>query len=215
MEGFAAISGTVAWRGLSELGTAESYRPGEVLLHQGEPGDRVLLLLAGRVKVSLVDKAGNGILLAIRGPGEVLGEIAMIDGQNRSATVSAMDVCDVRALPAERFVTRLDELGLRDELVKFTLGRLRESEALCLELATLPAGPRIVRGLVRLAVPTVKGARTVDIGLNQTEFGEAIGLSRASVAGKLAELRDAGLVTTRRGRIIITDLPRLQGLTGE
>ncbi|WP_165495342.1 Crp/Fnr family transcriptional regulator [Actinomadura roseirufa] len=215
MDGFAAVAGEENWWRLVSLGKIGAYDPGDVLIRQGETGTEVFLLLAGRVKVSLVDEFGNSILLAVRGPGQVLGDITLIDGERRSATVSAIDVCRVSVVPQGPFTARLCELGLKDALVRFAVRRLRESEELRLELATLKAGPRIVRGLLRLGVQAVPGDRTVDIGLSQAEFGEALGLSRASVADKFAELRAAGLVSTGRERIVITDLPGLRALTVE
>lgn len=211
MDGFGATIEPRAWRDLTALGQPVVFGPGAVLMRQGDVADQVLLLTAGRVKVSLVDAEGHSMLLAVRGPGQVLGDITIIDGARRSATVSAIDLCEVSAVPRETFLAGLHAMGLHDELVRFAMWRLRESEVLRLELATLKAGPRVVRGLLRLAVAT-PGTNTVDIGISQAEFGEAIGLSRASVADKLAELRSAGLVNTGRERIIITDLPGLRSL---
>lgn len=215
MDGFGSVAGSRAWEKLTSLGVPVSYQPGQVLMRQGERTEKIQLLLAGRVKVSLADSAGRSLLLAIRGPGEVLGEIALIDGRTHSATVEALDGCQIRMVAMGTFLTTLRDLGLERTLVCFSIQRLRESEARRLELATLQAGPRVVRGLLHLAVPAVPGDRTVDIGLSQTELGEAIGLSRASVSGKLAELRSAGIVMTRRGRIVITDLARLRDLASE
>ncbi|TDC90230.1 Crp/Fnr family transcriptional regulator [Actinomadura sp. 7K507] len=210
MDGFGAIIGPPAWRELTALGRPGTYEPGEILMRQGDIADQVLLLVAGRVKVSLVDAEGHSMLLAVRGPGQVLGDITVIDGARRSATVSAIDECEVSAVSRDSFLRALQAMGLHNELVRFAMRLFRESEELRLELATLKAGPRVVRGLLRLAVSTSREVKSIDIGLSQAEFGEAIGLSRASVADKLAELRSAGLVNTKRERIIITDLPGLR-----
>lgn len=210
MDGFGATIEPRAWRELTGLGLPLVFGPGDVLMRQGDVADRVLLLTAGRVKVSLVDAEGHSMLLAVRGPGQVLGDITVIDGARRSATVSAIDECEASAVPREPFLAALHAMGLHGDLVRFAMRLLRESEVLRLELATLKAGPRVLRGLLRLAVAATPDANTVDIGLSQAEFGEAIGLSRASVADKLAELRSVGLVSTRRERIVITDLPGLR-----
>ncbi|WP_405143064.1 Crp/Fnr family transcriptional regulator [Sphaerisporangium sp. NBC_01403] len=222
MEGFAAVVGPDVWTRLARLGTAEVYHPGETLLRQGETADRVLLLTGGRVKVSLVDSAGNAILLAIRGPGQVLGEIALLDGASRSATVTAIDTCEARSVAIDPFVRHIRSLGLEADLIRFAVRRVRESEEVRLELATLSAGERVIRALMRLAVPSAppdaaEGAadRALDIGLDQTELGQAIGLSRASISGKLAELRAEGVISTYRGRIVINDLTRLRKLASE
>jgi CRP/FNR family transcriptional regulator, cyclic AMP receptor protein len=202
------------WARFARLGSPRVYGCGQILLRQGETMDQILILLGGRVKVSLVDPDGNALLLAIRGPGEVLGEIALLDGAARSATVTAIDPCEVRAVAAEPFLSLLREMGLEGELVRCAVRRFRQSEEVRLELATMSASERVVRGLLRLAVPGSPDTSSIDIGLDQTEFGQAVGLSRGSVADKLAELRVEGLISTHRGRIIVNDLDRLRKLTG-
>ncbi|WP_233358893.1 Crp/Fnr family transcriptional regulator [Thermomonospora amylolytica] len=215
MRGLAAELPTGVWDEFCRLGIAQNADPGRILLRQGETADHVVVLLSGRVKITLVDRDGRAIVLAVRGPGEVLGEIAVLDGATRSASVTAIDPCRVRVVPVPVFLQKLRLLNVEDVLVRHTLRRLRESEQLRLELATLPARQRVHRALVRLAVPAVAGAGPVDIGLTQAEFGEAVGLKRSSVASMLAEFRDAGLISTRRGRIVVVDMPRLCALPVE
>lgn len=201
------------WERLLAAGTGRKFRPGEVLLRQGDTASHVLLLVTGRVKVELA-LSNREMLLAVRGPGELLGEIAVLggDGDHRSSTVTALDPCFTRVLAADRFRALIRQAGLETELLRFAMGRIREGEAWRAEIAVLPAKLRVVRALVRLAVP--EGAGPVDVGLGQAEIGQAIGLSRSMVAAELAWLREQGLVVTARRRIIIADLPRLRALAG-
>jgi CRP-like cAMP-binding protein len=92
------------------------------------------------------------------------------------------------------------------DLLRRAMRRLREGEEWRAETAALPAGPRVVRALLRLAVPSG------EVGLGQSEIGQAVGLSRGVVAAELARLRDLGAVSTERGRTVITDLPLLQAV---
>ena len=78
------------------------------------------------------------------------------------------------------------------------------------EIAALPAGPRLVRTLLRLAAPGP--AAPIDVGLDQTELGQAAGLARSTIAVELARLRAQGIVATSRRRITITDIARLRTL---
>lgn len=153
---------------------------------------------------------GSVLVLAVRGPGEILGDISVLGGEGRSATVIAVDPCETRMIPAERFVRLVRSLGLESELLRHAMSRIREGEAWRAELAALPAGPRIVRTLLRLAAPAP--AMPIDVGLDQTELGHASGLARSTVAAELARLREQGLVATSRRRIVITDLSRLRAL---
>ncbi|TYK53357.1 Crp/Fnr family transcriptional regulator [Actinomadura decatromicini] len=198
------------WELLVAEGTPRRCRAGEVLLRQGDPASHVLLLMSGRVKALLTLPDGEVLLLAVRGPGELLGEVGVLGGDGRSATVVAIDPCAVRSLSADRFRALLRESGAEEELLRRAMRRLREGEEWRAETAALPAGPRVVRALLRLAVPSE--GDMVDVGLGQTQIGQAVGLSRGVVAGELARLRALGVVTTQRGRTVITDLPRLRAL---
>ncbi|MBO0802138.1 MAG: Crp/Fnr family transcriptional regulator [Nocardiopsaceae bacterium] len=183
------------------------YEPGRVMLRQGEPPTHVLALVAGRVKVFRTSCDGSILILGVRGPGEVLGEISILGGADRSATVVAVDLCEVRVVPAERFLFLVRSLGLQPQLLRHAMTRIREGEEWRAEIATLPAGPRLARTLLRLALPGPDGQ--ADIGLDQAELGLAVGLSRSTVAVELARLREQGIIATSRRRIVITDRAQL------
>ncbi|WP_245667385.1 Crp/Fnr family transcriptional regulator [Actinomadura macra] len=203
------VSGRV-WERLVSAGSERRFGAGEVVLRQGDPPTHVLLLVSGRVKVSLTLPKGEVLLLAVRGPGELLGEMAVLGEDDRSATVVAVDACVARVVTAERFRLLTQSAGVRDELLRRALRRIREGETWRAETAALPAGPRVARALVRLAVAAT--GDPVDVGLGQTEIGQAVGLSRSVVAAELARLRERGLVMTARRRIVIVDLPGLRAL---
>jgi CRP/FNR family cyclic AMP-dependent transcriptional regulator len=95
-------------------------------------------------------------------------------------------------------------------LLRAAMRRLREGEIWRAETAVLPAGPRVIRALVRLAVPGEQDP--VEVGLGQAEIGQAVGLSRAVVAAELGRLREQGVIETGHRRITITDMPRLRSL---
>jgi CRP-like cAMP-binding protein len=198
------------WERLHAAGHERRFEAGEVVLRQGDPASHVMLLVSGRVKVSLAMPDGEVLLLAVRGVGELLGEIAVLGGDERSATVVTIEPCVMRVLPADRFQALVRSAGLEAELLRRAMRRIREGEAWRAETAALPAGPRVVRALARLAVPGSGGP--VDVGLGQSEIGQAVGLSRSVVAAELAKLRDQGIVRTARRRIIITDPARLRAL---
>jgi CRP/FNR family transcriptional regulator, cyclic AMP receptor protein len=196
---------------LVEEGTERCFRVDEIVLRQGDPPSHVLLLISGRVKVLLTMPDGAVLLLAVRGSGELLGEIAVLGGEGRSATVVAIEPCVMRMMNADRFRVLLRSSGFEADLLRRAMRRIREGEAWRAETAALPAGPRVVRALVRLAVPRA-GGTPVEVGLDQTEIGQAVGLSRSMVAAELKKLRDLGMVSTGRRRVVITDPARLRDL---
>lgn len=199
-----------AWARLVSAGGVRHHEPSAVLLRQGDPATHVLMLVIGRVKVLRTSPDGDILVLAVRRPGEILGDISVLGGEDRSATVIAVDPCETRYIPADRFLRLVGSLGLESELLRHAMGRIREGEVWRAEIAALPAGPRLVRTLLRLAAPGP--AMPIDVGLDQTELGQAAGLARSTIAVELARLRDQGIVATRRRRIIITDLGRLRTL---
>lgn len=208
-DGLAAIVPAATWAALAEAGVPKSFAAGATLLRQGDRVDHVLVILAGRTKVWRVEPDGSTLVLAVRGPGEVLGEIGLLDGADRSATVTAIDECRTRVVAREAFAELVRALELGDDLLKHVVRRLREGEDLRAELATLPSGVRVARGLLRLAgwraADADPGTGQIDIGLDQTDVGQAVGLHRATVAEELRKLRDRHIVATSRSRILILD----------
>ncbi|GAA0962897.1 Crp/Fnr family transcriptional regulator [Actinocorallia libanotica] len=200
------------WELLASAGTEVGYGAGESILRQGDPPTHVSVLLSGRVKVLTGSADGTVLLLAVRGPGELLGSMGVIGRHGRSASVVALEPCVTRVLGADRFRALIREHGLEEALLRRTMRRILEGEAWRAELAALPAGPRVARALERLAAPGADGLP--EVCLDQTEIGQAVGLSRSMVAAALARFRKLGLVRTERRKIVIPDLPGLRTLAG-
>src|SRR5215471_4857269 len=81
------------WDALVARGSPRSYRRNEVLVSEGSPATHVIVLLGGRVKVTRYEADGTMVLLAIRGQGEIIGEMSALDGGTASATVTALRPC--------------------------------------------------------------------------------------------------------------------------
>jgi CRP/FNR family transcriptional regulator, cyclic AMP receptor protein len=197
-----------AWQALLASGTVRRFEQGEVMMRQGEPGSYVFLLVAGRVKVARVDADGNELLLAVRAVADIVGELAVLGGQMRSATVTALVPCVTYVLSAAAFLRIVRERRVEEILLHYLIARQRESDDARAELAGLNALQRVGRVLLRFAA--VVGGEQPDLGLSQEELAAAVGLSRASVAAALATLRQRGLVATRRRSLVIRDHARLR-----
>jgi CRP/FNR family cyclic AMP-dependent transcriptional regulator len=185
-------------------------------MRQGDHGGHVLVLTAGRVKVSRAERDGSVMLLAVRGPGQVLGEVSVLDESPRSATVTALDQCRTYLVSATRFRSMIGTFGLQDLILRHMVTMIREGEVIRAELAELPAAQRVIRALVRLGTAAAADGQPngVDLGLSQDDLAAAVGLSRSAVAAELAGLRSLGLVVTGRQRLRIRDLARLRMLSG-
>jgi CRP/FNR family transcriptional regulator, cyclic AMP receptor protein len=204
-EGLGAKIPPEAWHALLVNGSPRQYRGGEVLVRQGEPGRYVLALTSGLVKVTRVEPDGHELVLAVRGRGEIIGEITYLDSQERSATVTAIVGCLTYMVPEARFRRIVGEFNMGDAILRHVTARLRESEDIRLELSSLAPRRRIARMLLRFRVGEY-------CALSQWDIAKAVGLSRSAVTGELAWLRVHGLVSTGRGRVTITDLARLNDL---
>ena len=115
---------------LEDMGEPGGYAAGEVIFEEGGTADCVLLVRTGRVRVTAVMADGEELLLAERGPGELLGELAGIDGQPRSASVTALDEVRGLVVPLRAFRGFLmDHPRVALALLEMLSRRLRESEA--------------------------------------------------------------------------------------
>ena len=101
--GFLAALDPEQSEALREHGIVRAFRKGQAIFHQGGSSDRVVVLLSGRVKVSSVTEDGKEIVLAFRGPGDLLGELSALDGEPRSASVEAIEPVEALAIPASDF----------------------------------------------------------------------------------------------------------------
>jgi CRP-like cAMP-binding protein len=204
------------WQRLTCLGRKRTYDTGERLIMQGDTDTHVIVLVDGRVKVTYSEEDGTEVLLSIRGPGDVVGERAAIDQGVRSATVTALRPCTTRVLSASDFFTFVDAHDLERPLLRLAVARQREGQLIRVELSTLPVPRRLVRTLLRLGDAMEGGVAggpvALDFGIPQEELARAIGASRSQVAAYLGRLRQEGVVSTGRRRVVIQDRERLRAL---
>jgi CRP/FNR family transcriptional regulator, cyclic AMP receptor protein len=199
---------------LRAAGRAVVWPRGAVLLREGEAGDRAILIERGRVKITVSSCTGSTILLAIRGPGELVGELSSLDGRARSATVTAMSAVSGVAISAGRFRRLLEANGRLSICVLASIvSRLRESDRRRAEFGGHDVRARISHVLVELAeqhgVEARDGSRSRTITITQQELAGAAGASRESVVRALHVLHVRGLVATSRGKVIVLDAEAL------
>ncbi|MFF0523475.1 Crp/Fnr family transcriptional regulator [Actinomadura nitritigenes] len=197
--GFGAQLSDDSWRALVEAGRHLTFHRDEIILRQGSTERHVLLLRSGTVKVVRQEPSGRRVFLAVRGPGEALGELAALDEErSRSATVIGMADGSLSVLAASRFQGLIDRLGLQGMVSRHLLARFCEAEELRAELLELASSQRLARCLLRIAQTC--GPR---IALTQDELTQAVGLSRSAIAAELAALRRQGILETNYGALVI------------
>lgn len=215
--GIRALVPDGVWAALASEGAGRRYETGEVLVAQGYPGARVIVLLEGRVKATRSEPDGTELLLGIRDAGEIIGEMSALGGV-ASATVTALRPCSTRILSAGAFLDFVRGRDLTLAMLRHAAARRRESEQIRVELTTLPVSRRLIRTLLRLmdAIGTPAGdAVAVDLGMPQEELARAIGASRSQLAASMARLRRDGILSTERRRVVIRHPARLRALDAE
>lgn len=190
-----------------------SWPAGATLFHEGDEADHVLVLTSGLVKAVAVSDDGQTTALALRGSGEVLGELAAVDGGTRSASVVAIEDVEALSIPIGAFRDLLrDQPGAALALLAGVADRLRDASRRQAEFGTLDATARVARVLSELGdaygEPVADGLR---IGLvSQDELASLCGASREAVARALRTLRSGDLVRTGRRTVTISDVDRLR-----
>jgi CRP-like cAMP-binding protein len=194
---------------LREHGGARRYRRGEALFSEGDIADRVFMLESGWVIVRSAAANGDDVVLGLRGPGEILGELSILDGKPRSATAIAVADLEAVVTPAEHLIRTLErDPAANRELLIVIADRLREADRRRLEFATKDALGRIATRLLELAErfgeEVADGVR-IDLPLHQEDLASWCGASRESTVRAMRTLRRLGIVTTARLAVIIHD----------
>jgi CRP/FNR family cyclic AMP-dependent transcriptional regulator len=197
----------VALRG---QGISRSFRRGAALFSEGDVADRVFLIEHGWVTLRTATPAGGDVILGLRGPGDVVGELSVLDGEPRTATALAVDDVDAVVVPARLMSAMLGrEPELAGELLRLLAGRLRESDRQRREFAMLDSLGRVARRLLELAErfgePTGDGGVRVDLPLSQEQLASWCGCSREATVKALRTLRQVANVTTGRRTITLRD----------
>jgi CRP/FNR family transcriptional regulator, cyclic AMP receptor protein len=194
-------------------GRRQSFRPGTELVHEGDASNRVILILAGRVKVWTVTDDGVETVLGFRGPGEILGELAALDGEAHVATVTAMQDGEALVIPASRFLAAVrEDPDVADALLRRLVRRLREADRRRAEFVAKDVTGRVAQRLVELAAMTgIPGDDGIRIGMpiSQRELAAWAGASREAVNKSVAILEAEGLVVAARRSIVVRDLEAL------
>jgi CRP-like cAMP-binding protein len=180
----------------------------EVLFHEGDPAETVHLLDRGHVAIRITTPLGDVATLRVRGPGDVIGELALI-GQvtRRTATVVALDRVETLSLHRDEFADlRRRHPSVDEFLVNVLAEEVRRLSALLVEALHVPVDARVARRLVGLAATYPEG----EIPLTQEDLASLAGTSRATVNRVLGELEAGGAVSVHRGRIVVVDAGLLE-----
>ena len=190
------------------------YQRGEVIFHEDDPGDRMHIIVEGSVKISMSSEDGREKNIALFKPGECFGEMALLDGSNRSATATAMEALETLVLMRDDFQHFLAENPqVAADITNLLAQRLRNVNQMLVDTAFLDVPTRVAKQLLILAGSYSDGADPVGpqvVPLGQDELASLVGASRETVSRALTSYRRMGILTTSHRRIVINDLKGLE-----
>jgi CRP/FNR family transcriptional regulator, cyclic AMP receptor protein len=186
---------------------------GDHIFAKGDPGSSMMAVLKGRVTISTPSADGRQVVLTVFRDGDVFGEIALLDGKERTADATAAADCELLVVPRRSLLSLLDHrpdlcIGLLTVLCE----RLRRTNEQVEDLAFLDLEARIAKTLVRLAEENrdgVPAARSFGVKISQRALGELVGGSRESVNKHLQDWKRSGIIDLGKGAITIRDLEAL------
>lgn len=202
------------WVDLVQLGRPYHLRAGTPLFVEGTRSDTVVVVITGRVKVFTSAEDGTEVVLAVRGPGALLGELAAIDQQPHSASVRSWEPMEVLTVRSRDFTAFLQaHPRIMWLLIRLLIGRLRDADRKRIEFGVHDTLNRVARRLVelvdRFGEPTESGIR-ITLPLTQEELASWVGASPKAVTKALRTLRARGYVQTQRRRITVIDIEGLR-----
>ncbi|MEW5770557.1 MAG: Crp/Fnr family transcriptional regulator [Pseudomonadota bacterium] len=200
---------------LAILGLAHTERqPAKhVVFYEGDEGDRLLVLLEGRVKVSLSSPEGKEAILSILEPGQLIGEMSLLDGGQRSATVTTMDACRFLVIWRKDFMSFLEgHPRVALALLQALSLRLRATNDMVGNLSFLNLPARLARILLNLGQQYGKHAGdriVIGLKLSQEELGNLVGVSRESVNRQVRLWVETGVLDYEHGTLVLKDTDAL------
>jgi len=182
-----------------------AYRRDEVIFHQGDPADTLHLLAAGHVSVRVTLPGGEFVVVAIFGPGDAFGELALVGvPRPRGATVIALEPCETLSLGWDQFERlRASYPGVNRFLLELLSARVERLNGYLLESLYVPAERRVLRRLVDLCQLYAGDEQHIVIPVTQEMLASLAGTTRPTANQVLGRLAASQLVQVSRGQIVV------------
>jgi CRP/FNR family transcriptional regulator, cyclic AMP receptor protein len=204
---------------LAEFAHLKQARANEVLFEKGEAGQSLMIVISGRVLIHSTSSAGKRLIINIIGPGEIFGEITVIDGRGRSAEAKAVAPTEYLVVERRDFMRYLEKcpaVSLR--LLRLLCHRIRIATAQLEDEAFLDLDHRLARKLVafmELTGTNDGNTGRITVPITQPELGAMLGVSRESVNKHLRRWARTGLIRIGRGRLTVLDSVAVKKLAGD
>jgi len=196
--------------------TVAHHAEGDQIFAKGDPGNSMMAVLRGRVTITAPSQDGRQVVLTVMRDGDVFGEIALLDGKERTADATAATDCELLIVPRRSLFSLLERRPeLCIDLLIVLCERLRRTNEQVEDLAFLDLEARIAKVLVRLAEENgaeYSRTRPVGVKISQRALGELVGGSRESVNKHLQDWKRSGFIEIGKGSIVIRDIAALAEL---
>ena len=213
---FRGLAGAIHER-IAALAMRRAYDAGAIIFMRGDPGDSLCGVVRGRVRISVSRPGGKEVFLNIMAPGETFGEIALLDGEPRTATATAMVRTELFVIPREQFLRLLgSEPQLAAHLIQLLCRRVRWTAQLMEDSALLTVPVRVAKRLLSLA--RLHGRQTASgtkLNISQEELAQFLGLSRQIVNQHLQGWKAKGWILAGRGNVTIANVLALERFARE
>ena len=199
---------------LIAVASERQFSNGQVIFQKGDPGTSMMAVLSGRVRISAYSEDGREIILNMIESGQLFGEIALLDGKERSADATAMGKTTLLVLDRRDFIPYLEQNPkIMIRLFDVLCNRLRQTSEMVESIAFLDFGARLAKLLLQMAenygVEKEQGL-LINLRISQADLGNLIASTRESVNRQLNAWVQEGSITLEQGRIIILDREMLQ-----
>ncbi|NBQ54735.1 MAG: Crp/Fnr family transcriptional regulator [Proteobacteria bacterium] len=190
---------------LTGLVTRKSHPRGTTIIAAGDLTDSLFVIISGRLKVMMSDDEGREVILAILGSNEFFGEMGLLDDSPRSASVVALEACELLTLSKRDFKKCLSEnFELSMAVMRGLVRRLREADKKIGSLALMDVYGRVARLLLEMA-ETIDGQKVVIKKLAKQDIAKMIGASREMVSRVMKDLQAGGYIEVRGTSIFLRE----------
>jgi CRP/FNR family cyclic AMP-dependent transcriptional regulator len=204
-----------AFEQLGRYARHATLKRGATIYSKGDPGNSLYVVISGTAKMSISSPGGRSAILNLIGPGEIFGEIALLDGRERTADATANTNCEVFIIDRREFIPFVrSQPALAMKFIELLCARLRWTSDQVEEVILQDLPGRLASALIRLTErhKVAQGGRT--IAVTQQEISEMVGMSRESINKQLRAWATRGWVRLEHGAIVVLDVEPLQVIAG-
>jgi CRP/FNR family transcriptional regulator/CRP/FNR family cyclic AMP-dependent transcriptional regulator len=192
----------------------QHYKKHSTIVHVDDPGNALYILKSGLVKVTIEDQHGYEMILRILYPTDFFGDMSLLDGMPRSATVTTQEFSDVLTISRDHFLNIIEKSPkILLKMTSVVSQRLRKANELIHSLAFFDVYGKVARTLLNLAQErgrVTEQGTVIDMRLTQQELAELAGMTRETMARTLREFQQAGCIRVESGVISILALDMLR-----